>query len=90
MDSPDSGKLDRWHEVGLHKQHTPATGNGRPSAALANAIEALEKQLSFVGWVEAGEVYRPVSYTHLDVYKRQAANRRSRKKRLKDLHAEQA
>ena len=30
----------------------------RPSAALANAIEALEKQLSFVGWVEAGEVYR--------------------------------
>ena len=24
----------------------------------ANAIEALEKQLSFVGWVEAGEVYR--------------------------------
>ena len=36
----------------------PATGNGRPSAALANAIEALEKQLSFVGWVEAGEVYR--------------------------------
>ena len=29
-----------------------------PSAALATAIEALEKQLSFVGWVEAGEVYR--------------------------------
>ena len=42
----------------IREAGTPATGNGRPSAALANAIEALEKQLSFVGWVEAGEVYR--------------------------------
>jgi len=42
----------------IQEAGTPATGNGRPSAALANAIEALEKQLSFVGWVEAGEVYR--------------------------------
>ena len=38
----------------IREAGTPATGNGRPSAALANAIEALEKQLSFVGWVEAG------------------------------------
>ena len=42
----------------IREAGTSATGNGRPSAALANAIEALEKQLSFVGWVEAGEVYR--------------------------------
>lgn len=42
----------------IREAGTPATGSGRPSAALANAIEALEKQLSFVGWVEAGEVYR--------------------------------
>lgn len=42
----------------IREAGTPATGNGRPSAALANAIEALEKQLSFVGWVEAGEVHR--------------------------------
>lgn len=42
----------------IREAGTPATGNGRPSAALATAIEALEKQLSFVGWVEAGEVYR--------------------------------
>lgn len=33
----------------IREAGTPATGNGRPSAALANAIEALEKQLSFVG-----------------------------------------
>ena len=29
----------------IREAGTPATGNGRPSAALANAIEALEKQL---------------------------------------------
>ena len=30
----------------------------RPAATLNAAVEALDKQLSFVGWVEAGEVYR--------------------------------
>ena len=30
MDSPDSGKLDRWHEVGLHKQQDrPECYNGQ-------------------------------------------------------------
>ena len=30
----------------------------RPAATLNAAVEALDKQLGFVGWVEAGEVYR--------------------------------
>lgn len=36
----------------------PPPAMAAPLPPLANAIEALEKQLSFVGWVEAGEVYR--------------------------------
>ena len=35
-----------------------AAARTRPAAALNAAVEALDKQLGFVGWVEAGEVYR--------------------------------
>lgn len=40
------------------QQSQPASGRGRPAAGITAAVEALQQQLSFVGWVETGEVYR--------------------------------
>ena len=34
------------------------TRTARPAAALNAAVEALDRQLGFVGWVEVGEAYR--------------------------------
>ncbi|MFR9068347.1 MAG: hypothetical protein ACLVJH_17275 [Faecalibacterium prausnitzii] len=42
----------------IREAGTPPPATAAPLPPSANAIEALEKQLSFVGWVEAGEVYR--------------------------------
>ena len=42
----------------IREAGTPPPAMAVPLPPIANAIEALEKQLSFVGWVEAGEVYR--------------------------------
>ena len=53
-----------------------ATRHARPVFSLSEAAEYMSKVLwLLVGHVPSREFYEPVSYTHLDVYKRQLFSR---------------